>query len=119
MKILKNKNSFNKNIYKDLLYLVSTSGSTGSPKFVRISHNNLDNNLFSICKFLPIDEKEVTITTLPLSYVYGLSIFNSHLTKGARIVLYENSVIEKKFLKCLEKEKSHKFWWSTIYFFDN
>ena len=109
MKILKNKNSFNKNIYKDLLYLVSTSGSTGSPKFVRISHNNLDNNLFSICKFLPIDEKEVTITTLPLSYVYGLSIFNSHLTKGARIVLYENSVIEKKFLKCLEKEKITSF----------
>ena len=109
MKILKNKNSFDKNINKDLLYLISTSGSTGSPKFVRISQDNLYNNLTSICKFLPIDEKEVTITTLPLSYVYGLSIFNSHLTQGARIVLYENSVIEKNFLKCLEKEKVSSF----------
>lgn len=108
-KILKNKNSFDKGINKDLLYLISTSGSTGSPKFVRISHNNLSNNLSSICKFLPIDEKEVTITTLPLSYVYGLSIFNSHLIKGARIILYDNSVIEKKFIKCLVEEKVTSF----------
>ncbi len=108
-KILKNKNSVNKNINKNLLFLISTSGSTGSSKFVRISFENTQNNLLSILKYLPINEKDVTITTLPISYVYGLSIFNTHLYQGARIVLNEKSVIEKRFLNLLEKEKVTSF----------
>ena len=48
-----------------------------------------------------------------LSYVYGLSIFNSHLIQGARIVLYENSVIEKVFK--MPERKSNKLWWSALY----
>ena len=108
-KILKNKNSVNKNINKNLLFLISTSGSTGSSKFVRISFENIQNNLLSILKYLPINEKDVTITTLPIGYVYGLSIFNTHLHQGARIVLNEKSVIEKRFLNLLEKEKVTSF----------
>ena len=89
--------------------MISTSGSTGSSKFVRISFENTQNNLLSILKYLPINEKDVTITTLPISYVYGLSIFNTHLYQGARIVLNEKSVIEKRFLNLLEKEKVTSF----------
>ena len=58
-----------------------TSGSTGSPKFVKISKDNILYNTKSILDFLKI--KNDTLTTLPISYVYGLSIINTHLFVGA------------------------------------
>ena len=56
-----------------------TSGSTGSPKFVKISKDNILYNTKSILDFLKIKKNDTTITTLPISYVYGLSIINTHL----------------------------------------
>ena len=55
-----------------------TSGSTGSPKFVKISKDNILYNTKSILDFLKIKKNDTTITTL-IGYVYGLSIINTHL----------------------------------------
>ena len=74
--------------------MLSTSGSTGSPKFVKISYLNLSQK---ISEFLKISDTDKTITTLQPNYVYGLSIINSHLIKGALIVLCQRSLVEKNF----------------------
>ena len=71
----------------DLALLLTTSGSTGSPKLVRISYDNLEANANSIAEYLSIDKNERPITALPMSYTFGLSIINSHLIKGAAIFL--------------------------------
>ena len=93
----------------DLFLLISTSGSTGTPKYVRQSYNNIYSNTESILKYLNILETDITITTLPMSYVYGLSILNTHLNRGACIVLNNHSVIDKKFWTLLEKKKVCSF----------
>ena len=77
----------------------STSGTTGSPKNVRLSYKNLKSNTESIIKNLSISSNDTTITTLPPSYVFGLSILNTHLKSGAKIVLNKSSIIEKVFEK--------------------
>ena len=94
---------------KDLMLLVSTSGSTGSSKFVRQTYSNLSHNTDSISKYLKISKKDNAITTLPMSYVYGLSVINTHLKKGATITLNNSSVVEKIFWDKLYKHKVTNF----------
>ncbi len=91
-------------LHNDLTLLMTTSGSTGSPKFVRQSYENIFSNTKSIVEYLQIDENERAITNLPLHYVYGLSILNTHLFSGASLVLTDKTLFQKEFWQ-LMKEK--------------
>ncbi len=82
---------------KELAVMLTTSGSTGSVKFVCLSYRALAANTQSICAFLPIRENDKVITTLPFSYSFGLSIINTHLAKKACIVFNKLSVIAPDF----------------------
>ena len=84
-------------LHPDLALLLSTSGSTGSPKLVRISHDNLLANARSIAEYLVLDATDRAITSLPLHYCYGLSVLTSHLTAGAGVVLTDLSVADECF----------------------
>ena len=103
--ICKTKNSKLFDINPNLNLLLSTSGSLGSPKFVRLSKKNLKSNSNSIIKYLNIKSKDVTITTMPFSYSYMLSIINTFLESGACIVACQHSLIEKKFWSQFKKNK--------------
>ena len=103
----KNNNTISLN--KNLHLLISTSGSTGSSKFVKISDRNIINNTLSIIKYLKISKNDKAITTLPISYVYGLSVINTHLKSGATIVLNNSSIIEKNFWEKLSRYKITNF----------
>lgn len=93
-------------LHDDLAVLLSTSGSTGSPKFVRLSYRNLEANAESIVKYLSISELDRPITTLPMSYSFGLSIINSHLIQGATILLTERSVMERDFWDFVKNQRA-------------
>lgn len=84
-------------VHGDLALLLSTSGSTGSPKLVRLSLGNLQANAEAIAGYLALDAGERPITTLPLHYSYGLSVLNSHLACGASIALSAESVTSAGF----------------------
>ena len=81
----------------ELALLVSTSGSTGSPKLVRLSRENLESNAGAIAEYLRLTPADRAVTTLPMHYCYGLSVINSHLLAGASIVLTSRSVTEAAF----------------------
>lgn len=93
----------------ELALLLTTSGSTGSPKLVRQSYKNINHNTESIAAYLEISEKDRAITTMPMSYTYGLSIINSHLLKGATIILNEYTLMDKAFWRLLQEEKATTF----------
>ncbi|KRE66179.1 AMP-dependent synthetase [Arthrobacter sp. Soil736] len=84
-------------LHPDLALMLSTSGSTGSPKLVRLSHANLQSNAESIAEYLDIGPDDRAATTLPMSYCYGLSVINSHLLRGAGLVLTDLSVVDPCF----------------------
>lgn len=84
-------------IHPDLALLVATSGSTGSPMFVRQSRRNLAANAVAIAEYLAIGPDERPITTLPLSYTYGLSIIHSHVLHGCPIALTAKSFFDRGF----------------------
>lgn len=93
----------------ELALLLTTSGSTGSPKFVRQSYKNILANTRSIVEYLNIDHTERPITTLPMNYTYGLSIINTHLYSGATILLTDHSLMQKEFWDFFRKEKATSF----------
>ena len=84
-------------LHDSLALLLSTSGSSGKPKLVRLSWGNLLSNARSIASYLRIGEKDRGITSLPIHYSYGLSILHSHLVAGASVVLTGESVASASF----------------------
>lgn len=93
-------------INPELALCLTTSGSTGSPKFVRLSAKNILANAESIAKYLEIDENERPITTLPMYYSYGLSVINSHLIKGATILLTDKTYAQREFWNFMKEQKA-------------
>lgn len=93
----------------ELAVLLTTSGSTGSPKLVRLSEKNLVANAQSISEYLHIDSSERPITSLPMYYSYGLSVINSHLLMGATLLLTTDSYIERSFWEFAADEKATSF----------
>jgi acyl-coenzyme A synthetase/AMP-(fatty) acid ligase len=89
--------------HKELVLLLPTSGSTGSPKLVKLSKQNVLSNAKNIADYLKISSSERAITTLPIHYSYGLSIINSHLIKGASIIFTEFSVLQKEFWQLVKQ----------------
>lgn len=96
-------------LHPDLALLLSTSGSTGSPKLVRLSHANLQANAESIATYLGITAADRAATTLPMSYCYGLSVINSHLLRGASLVLTGLSVVDPCFWELFRHRQATSF----------
>jgi acyl-CoA synthetase (AMP-forming)/AMP-acid ligase II len=96
-------------IHPDLALLLNTSGSTGSPKLVRLTLSNLGANADSIAKYLQLTPDERPITSLPMPYSYGLSVINSHLHAGAAIVFNEHSVLRREFWDAVDRHACTSF----------
>ena len=94
-----------KKTYKGLSLLLPTSGSMGSPKFVKLTADNLIQNAKSIISYLKINKKKRTVTTMPFSYSYMMSIINTYIETGASIYVTESSIIEKDFWEGFRKNK--------------
>ena len=87
----------------ELGLLLSTSGSTGDRKLVRLSYTNIQANCDSIVEYLGLTKEERPITTLPMEYTYGLSVIHSHVAVGATIILTNRTLFQKEFWEMVEK----------------
>ncbi|MBC5689817.1 AMP-binding protein [Mediterraneibacter sp. NSJ-55] len=96
-------------LFDELALLLTTSGSTGSPKFVRQSYTNIRENTRSIVEYLKLDDTERAITTLPMNYTYGLSIINTHLMAGATLLLTDKSLMQKEFWQFFKDNRATSF----------
>lgn len=92
-------------VHLQLSLLLSTSGSTGSPKFVRLTSSNVLSNADSIRQALGITKDDRTIASLPLNYSYGLSVLNSHLAQGASVVLTDEALTSRNFWDLIREQE--------------
>lgn len=107
--LLKNTNYKKTQIDKNLAILLSTSGSMGSTKFVKLSYQNLSCNTYSILNYLKLKSNDTAITNLPISYSYMLSIINTHLEIGGKILVSKLSVVQKEFWNIFNSQKITSF----------
>jgi long-chain acyl-CoA synthetase len=96
-------------LHGDLALLLTTSGSTGSPRLVRQSYENIEANTAAIVEYLELTGDERPIATLPMEYTYGLSIVNSHLAVGASVLLTTNTLMQKGFWSFFKDQRATSF----------
>lgn len=87
-------------LHPELQILLSTSGSTGSPKLVRLSEKNLTANATSIAQALNLSKEDRCVASLPMSYSYGLSVINSTIAARGCILLIPGTATQPNFWKC-------------------
>lgn len=93
-------------LHPDLALLLSTSGTTGSPKLVRLSAANVQSNAAAIADYLGIRDTDRAVTSLPMQYCYGLSVINSNLLAGAALLLTSASVVDDAFWSLLSEHRA-------------
>jgi long-chain acyl-CoA synthetase len=96
-------------LHPDLALLLSTSGSTGSPKFVRLTKGNVLSNAESISEALAIHADDRAISSLPVHYSYGLSVVNTHLLAGATLVLTNERLLARTFWDIFQQMRCTSF----------
>ncbi len=93
-------------LHPDLALLLTTSGSTGSPKLVRLRAAGVRANAAAIVDYLGLDADERPLLHLPISYSYGLSVLHSHWMAGACLCLTRASVMEAGYWEALTAHRA-------------
>jgi len=93
----------------DPALILYTSGTTGSPKGVLLSHENLSVNTSAIVQYLGLTERDSVVSVLPFYYSYGSSVLHTHMAVGGRVILEQNLVYPQHVVRTLEREKAAGF----------
>jgi acyl-CoA synthetase (AMP-forming)/AMP-acid ligase II len=87
----------------DLAALMFTSGSTGEPNAVKVSHRNIMANTDSIIEYLGLTRDDRMMVVLPFDYCFGLSLLHTHLRVGGSVVLNNASQFAEDMLNDMER----------------
>lgn len=96
-------------INEELQLCMTTSGSTGSPKFVRYKKGNLEANAKNVALAFGWTEKEHAICDLGMQYTMGLNVINTHLYVGATVLLTTHNLLSPEFWEYIKKERGTNF----------
>ena len=108
MPIYENTSSLNLK-ESDIAVILYTSGTTGTPKGVMLTHKNLYSNSMSGLALRAEDDiRSTTLGVLPLAHIYGFGIMNSMFLLGSSVVIFDKFDAEEVF-KVIEKFKVKSF----------
>lgn len=92
-----------------LSMLLTTSGSTGSPKLVRHKYGNLEANAANVAKVFGWSPDERGICDLPMNYTMGLNVINSHLVVGASVIMLKANLMDPDFWEFVKDNEGTNF----------
>lgn len=93
----------------DLAALVYTSGTTGKPKGVMMTHGSLVFSVASIAEYLHMDADDRVLNVLPLAFTYGLSQLLLTTRLGATLLLERSFAFPAKTLARMRGEQATVF----------
>ncbi len=89
--------------------LLYTSGTTGSPKGVALSHANLLANTRSIVTYLALRGSDSIVNVLPFFHSFGNSVLLTHLAAGAKVVIENRFAFPAKVVETMQRERPTGF----------
>jgi len=92
-----------------LSLLLTTSGSTGSPKLVRHKYGNLEANAKNVATVFEWTPEERGICDLPMNYTMGLNVINSHLVVGASVLMIKRNLMDPEFWEFIREHEGTNF----------
>lgn len=96
-------------LHEKLSLLLTTSGSTGSPKLVRHKYGNLEANAVNVAKAFSWTVEEKGICDLPMNYTMGLNVINSYLVIGASVLMVKANLMDPEFWKFIKVNEGTSF----------
>ncbi len=96
-------------MHPDLSMLMTTSGTTGSPKLVRHKYGNIESNARNVASVFGWTTEERGIVDLPMQYTMGLNVINSHLYAGATVLLLTSNLMSPLFWKFIKERQGTNF----------
>lgn len=85
--------------HHELAALMFTSGSTGAPKGVMVTHGNIACNTRDIVTYLGLTSSDRAMVVLPFHYCFGLSLLHTHLAVGASLVVNNQFMYPERVLQ--------------------
>lgn len=85
--------------------ILYTSGTTGDPKGVTLSHANLLANAQAVAAYLQLVASDSVLGMLPFYYAYGASVLHTHLLRGARVVIASNQLFPHALMQAVSHER--------------
>jgi long-chain acyl-CoA synthetase len=89
--------------------IIYTSGTSGKPKGVTLSHRNLVANTRSIIQYLKLTEEDAVLVILPFFYSYGNSLLLTHMAVGGRLILASDFVFWSRTLDLMQEQEATGF----------
>jgi acyl-CoA synthetase (AMP-forming)/AMP-acid ligase II len=93
----------------DLAALMATSGSTGVPRFVMVTHGNLRANTEAIARSQNLREDDRAMLILPMSYCFGASVLHTHFHQGGGVVFDRRFMFPDQVLRAIAQYECTTF----------
>lgn len=93
----------------DLALILYTSGSTGAPRGVTLTHGNLVANTTQILAYQDLQADDSVCCVLPFHYSFGNSLLLTHVRCGGRTVIDNRFAFPQQVLDTLEQERCTSF----------
>ncbi|MBL9048417.1 MAG: AMP-binding protein, partial [Tabrizicola sp.] len=89
----------------DTALILYTSGTTGAPKGVTLTHGNVLANAEAVVRYLALDERDSVLSVLAFYYAYGASVLHTHLMSGGCVVLAPNLLFPHLLMDTIARER--------------
>lgn len=85
--------------------LMFTSGTTATPRAVRVTHQNLQANTNSIIEYLELTAADRVLVVLPFSYCYGASLLHTHLRAGGGVSICDTFAYPETVMEAIQQDE--------------
>jgi len=89
----------------DLCAILYTSGSTGMPRGVTLTHGNLAANTRQILGYLDLEQQDRIMAVLPFHYSFGNSLLLTHFAVGGRVVVDNRFAYPQTVLETMSEQR--------------